>query len=229
MGHDAPGSGASAPSRGGTRSGSRPGHVAARRSGRKRAPVRDRAWRPRAVRRRRPSARGRRRADRRGASIAPLGSLRPRPKQGREVDPGQAASFARGRQTAPTSPRMGGVRLGDDQQAGRVLVQPMDDARPLDAADAREARAAMGDERIDERTRRHGPAPGWTTRPAGLSRTTQVRILEQDVERHRLPRGTGSAAGGTTTATACPAWTSDRRIARHRVRRVGRDRRAPGA
>ena len=43
------------------------------------------------------------------------------------------------------------VGLGDDQQAGRVLVEPVDDARPLHAADARQAVAAMGDQRIDQR------------------------------------------------------------------------------
>ena len=46
---------------------------------------------------------------------------------------------------------MGGVGLGDDEQAGRVLVEPMDDAGPLHAADPREARAAMADQRIDQR------------------------------------------------------------------------------
>src|SRR6185312_16762960 len=40
--------------------------------------------------------------------------------------------------------------LGDDHQSGGVLVEPMDDTRPLHAADAGEARAAMGKKRVDE-------------------------------------------------------------------------------
>ena len=39
---------------------------------------------------------------------------------------------------------MRGVGLGDDDQPGRVLVEPMDDARPLDAADARKAMRRNG-------------------------------------------------------------------------------------
>ena len=46
------------------------------------------------------------------------------------------------------------VGLGDDQQAARVLVEAVHDARPRHAADAREARAAMGDQRVDERAGR---------------------------------------------------------------------------
>ena len=46
---------------------------------------------------------------------------------------------------------MGAVVLGDDQQAAGVLVEPVDDARPLHAADARQAVAAMGDQRVDQR------------------------------------------------------------------------------
>ena len=46
---------------------------------------------------------------------------------------------------------MRAVVLGHDEQAGGVLVEPMHDARPLHAADARQAVAAMGDERVHER------------------------------------------------------------------------------
>ncbi len=45
---------------------------------------------------------------------------------------------------------MGGVVLGDDDEAARILVEAMDDARPPDAPDSREAVAAMGDEGVDE-------------------------------------------------------------------------------
>ena len=46
---------------------------------------------------------------------------------------------------------MGAVVLGHHHQAGGVLVEPVHDARPLDAADAGQAVAAMGDQRIDQR------------------------------------------------------------------------------
>src|ERR1700741_3193027 len=42
-----------------------------------------------------------------------------------------------------------GVGLGADQRPGLILVEPMDDSRTFDSADAREARAAMTDERVD--------------------------------------------------------------------------------
>ena len=47
--------------------------------------------------------------------------------------------------------RMRGVRLGDHQQAGRVLIQTVDDAGPAHAADARQRGPAVGDEGIHER------------------------------------------------------------------------------
>ena len=43
------------------------------------------------------------------------------------------------------------VVLGDHHQPGGVLVEPVHDARPLDAADAGKAGAAMGDQRVDQR------------------------------------------------------------------------------
>ncbi len=46
---------------------------------------------------------------------------------------------------------MGGVGLGDDEQAGRVLVDAVHNAGLLHPADARQALAAMGDQRIDQR------------------------------------------------------------------------------
>ncbi len=44
-----------------------------------------------------------------------------------------------------------GVGLGHHHQPGGVLVEPVHDARPLDAADAGQAGAAVGDQRIDQR------------------------------------------------------------------------------
>ena len=46
---------------------------------------------------------------------------------------------------------VGAVGLGDDHQPARVLVEAVDDARPRDAADAGQAVAAMGDQRVDQR------------------------------------------------------------------------------
>ena len=49
-------------------------------------------------------------------------------------------------------PPVRGVRLGHDHEPARVLVQPVDDARPGNAANAGEALAAMGDERVHKRS-----------------------------------------------------------------------------
>src|SRR6185369_12004876 len=45
---------------------------------------------------------------------------------------------------------MGLVGLGNDEKAARVLVEAMHDARARHAANAREARAAMGNEGVDQ-------------------------------------------------------------------------------
>ena len=46
---------------------------------------------------------------------------------------------------------MGAVGLGHDHEAGGVLVETVNDARPRHAADAGKARAAMGDEGVHQR------------------------------------------------------------------------------
>ncbi len=46
---------------------------------------------------------------------------------------------------------VGAIGLGDDHQAGRVLVEAVDDARPAHAADTGEAVATVRDERVDQR------------------------------------------------------------------------------
>src|SRR5262249_18798111 len=48
---------------------------------------------------------------------------------------------------------VGLVGLGDNHQTAGVLVEAMDDTRTLDPADAGEARAQVGNQRIDEPTR----------------------------------------------------------------------------
>src|SRR6202050_4883456 len=86
----------------------------------------------------------------------PMGPLR------RTPDEGQVAALEwlaaapvigelRGKST------MGAIVLGDDHQTGRVLIEPVNDARPPLSADAREAIPAMGNKRIDQRP---GPAAG---------------------------------------------------------------------
>ena len=101
---------------------------------------------------------------------------------------------------------MGAVVLGDHQEAGRVLVEPMHDARPLHAADAGEAVAAMGDERVDQRAGLVARRPGWTTRPGGLVDDDEVVVLVDDGERDRLaPAASRRPAAGTSSATSAPA------------------------
>ena len=67
---------------------------------------------------------------------------------------------------------MGEVVLGHHEQARGVLVEPVHDARPLHAADAREALPAMGDQRIDQRAGIvAGGRDGRRARPACRSRS----------------------------------------------------------
>ena len=80
---------------------------------------------------------------------------------------------------------MGAVGLGDDHDAGRVLVEAVDDAGPLDAADARQAVAAMVDQRVDQRA---GPVAGarMDDQPGRLVDDDQVVVLVENVERDVL-------------------------------------------
>ena len=83
---------------------------------------------------------------------------------------------------------VGAVGFRDHQQAGGVLVEAMYDPGPPDAADAREAVAAMGDERVDQRP---GPVAGGGVdhEPAGLVDDDDRSVLVDDVERDRLRPG----------------------------------------
>ena len=80
---------------------------------------------------------------------------------------------------------MGRLGLGRDHEAARVLVQAVHDARPLDPADAPQAVAAMGDERVD-----HGPVGIAGARMhdhAGrLVEHDQMLVLEPDIQGDRL-------------------------------------------
>ena len=82
------------------------------------------------------------------------------------------------------------VVLGRHHQPGGVLVEPVHDARPLDAADARKAGAAMGDQRVDQRA---GLVAGGRMhhQPPRLVDDDDVVVLEDDIERDVLARGLG--------------------------------------
>ena len=87
-------------------------------------------------------------------------------------------------------PAMGDVGLGDHHQAGGVLVEPVHDAGPFDAADAGQAVAAMGDQRIDQRAR--GVAGGRMHHQAFRFVDHDQRVVfVDDRERDRLARGLG--------------------------------------
>ena len=87
---------------------------------------------------------------------------------------------------------VGGVGLGHHHQAGGVLVEPVHDARPLDAADAGQAVAAMGDQRVDQRAL--GVAGGRMHHQAlRLVDDDERVVLVDDIERDRLARGLGRA------------------------------------
>ena len=85
---------------------------------------------------------------------------------------------------------VGAVVLRRHQEPGRILVEPVHDARALDAADPGQARAAMGDQRIHQRAglmargRMHHEAP-W------LVDDDDVVILIDDIERDILAAGLG--------------------------------------
>ncbi len=72
------------------------------------------------------------------------GGIRRAPGQG-DVDPFDVVPCEQVRQ-----PRVGGVGLGRDHDAGRVLVQAVHDPRPGDAADARQLVPAVVQQGVDQ-------------------------------------------------------------------------------
>src|ERR1035437_8333801 len=80
---------------------------------------------------------------------------------------------------------MGGVGLSNDHEAGGVLVEPVHDAGPLHAADAGQAVAAMGDQRIEQRA--SGVAGGGVhdQAPRFVYHDQRVVFID-DVKRDRL-------------------------------------------
>ena len=77
---------------------------------------------------------------------------------------------------------VGAIGLGHDHDAAGVLVEAVDDARPLDAADAGERIAAMMDQRVDQRAGKIA-CPGMDNQPGRLVQHDQLGILVEDIER----------------------------------------------
>ena len=77
---------------------------------------------------------------------------------------------------------MRAVGLGRHHDAGGLLVEPVDDTRPLDAANARQAVAAMEDQRIDQ-----GASPvaraGVNDQTGRLVDDDEFGVLVENVER----------------------------------------------
>ena len=83
------------------------------------------------------------------------------------------------------------VVLGDHHQACRVLVEPVHDARPADAADAGKAGAAMGNQRVDQRAAlvaggRMHDQPFWLVDDDDV--VVLIDNVERDILAHRLRR-----------------------------------------
>ena len=82
-------------------------------------------------------------------------------------------------------PLMGDVVLGDDQQARRILVDPVDDPGPRHAADAATGSAAMMEQRVDQRPVAVAGG-GMDDQPGGLVDHQQMLVLEDDRQRDVL-------------------------------------------
>ena len=132
-----------------------------------------------------------------GRSMAPwAGPARPRRKRGSRAR--TAPRCGHGLQTGRRA-RMRLVVLGHHHQSGGVLVEPVHDARPPFAADAGEAFAAMGDERIDQRA---GPMPGggMNNEATGFVDDDDVVVLIDHVERNGFGPGAAGTGGGISTS-----------------------------
>ena len=98
------------------------------------------------------------------------------------------------REIAPVD-RMGGELLGqalvrdvglcDDQQPRRILVDPVDDAGPGDAADARQRAAAMVEQRVDQRSVEIA-GRRMNDQARRLVDDQQMLVLEDDLQRNVL-------------------------------------------
>ena len=140
---------------------------------------------------------------------------------------------------------VGGVGLGRDHDAGGVLVQPVDDARPRHAADAGEAGAAVVDQGVDQGARQACPAPGGPTcrracrsRSDGRPRRARTRARSSRLRlggRRRRARPAGRRRAGpcaeasvTTSPSRLTAPSRHQRLDAGRGRSGSGDRPAPG-
>ena len=93
------------------------------------------------------------------------------PLDERQVDPADPMGFE-----LPAQLLVRRIVLGTNHQAACILVQPVHDAGPLDAADARQAALAMMQERVDQGAR--GVAgPGMYDQPGRFVDDDQIGVL----------------------------------------------------
>ena len=122
-----------------------------------------------------------------GSSKSGRAERRPCPSVafGTPVDDREIAPLDAVRGELPGEPLMSDVGLGDDQQPRRVLVDPVDDARPGNAADPRKAAAAMMQQRVDQSAVRIARRR-MDDQPGGLVDDQQMLILEDNPQRDVL-------------------------------------------
>ena len=95
------------------------------------------------------------------------------------------------------SDRLGGVVLGDHQQAARVAVEAMDDPRPRDAGDAAVlAAAGAGEQRVDERVAVVMPGRRMDDEARRLVDDEQVVVLVDDARAGCPAPGARSSGDG---------------------------------
>ena len=80
---------------------------------------------------------------------------------------------------------VGGVVFRRDDEAGGILVDPVDDAGALFPADAGERVAAVREQRVDQRSVRV-PRRGMDDESLGLVDDDDIRVLVADLQRDRL-------------------------------------------
>ena len=97
------------------------------------------------------------------------------------------------------------VGLGHYQESARVLVEAVNDARPGDPADARQARAAMGEQRIDE-SPVHIAGPRMHDETGRLVDHDEGIVLIDNIERDRLRHGSRGRGLGQGDLEALPQF-----------------------
>ena len=129
------------------------------------------------------------------------------------------------------------VVLGHHHQPGGVLVEPVHDARAPDAADPGQARAAMGDQRVDQRAGLVAGG-GMHHEPPGLVDDDDVVVLVDDIERDILAGGLGGdgfrhvdcdrIAGGDMISGVADGGALDRDLEPARISAFSRERDSSG-